>query len=103
MERGRRAGGASDGDEEESAWVEASRHADQHEQSRIYLQVPRPQRRRYFAYRKCLQLGKQVFGPQHPYILSSLKALNKWRVDGDRTLKRFFFVGHVLIFPRYRI
>ena len=52
---------------------------------------------------KCLQLGKQIFGPQHPYILSSLKALNKWRMDGDRTLKRFFFMGHVLIFPRYRI
>jgi streptomycin 6-kinase len=27
----------------------------------------------------CLQLGRRVFGPQHPNILSSLKVLDKWQ------------------------
>jgi hypothetical protein len=38
MDAGGRAGGASGGDEKESAGARASRHADQHEQSCLYFQ-----------------------------------------------------------------
>ena len=30
---------------------------------------------------KCLQLQEQVFGPQHPYTISSLEALNRWQLE----------------------
>ncbi|KAH8707092.1 kinesin light chain, partial [Phaeosphaeriaceae sp. PMI808] len=30
---------------------------------------------------KCLQLQKQVFGPQHPYTTSSREALNSWQLE----------------------
>ena len=35
-------GGRSDGDECDDAWVGASRHADQYEQSRVYVATTRP-------------------------------------------------------------
>ncbi|KAF1817352.1 HET-domain-containing protein [Eremomyces bilateralis CBS 781.70] len=41
MEGGRRAGGASDRDEKEGAWRRASRHADQQDQPRIYVERSR--------------------------------------------------------------
>src|SRR5437764_10451774 len=42
MEGGRRAGGASDGDEFEGAWRRASFHADQHGQPGVDVQESRP-------------------------------------------------------------
>jgi hypothetical protein len=31
--------------------------------------------------KKCFQLRKHVFGPQHPWTISSLKTLKEWQVE----------------------
>ncbi|KAF2739039.1 hypothetical protein EJ04DRAFT_9075, partial [Polyplosphaeria fusca] len=38
---------ASDGDEQDKAWRRPSRHADQHEQSRIHVERSEPRRGSY--------------------------------------------------------
>ena len=47
---------------------------------------------------KCFQLRKQVFSPQHPYKISSLKALNGWQLENmEIRLEATLFVDHILI------
>lgn len=58
VEGGGRTVCASDRDEKEGTWERPFRHADQHEQSRIYVKGPRLQRRGFFTYGKMLLASK---------------------------------------------
>jgi hypothetical protein len=97
VEGGRRAVCASDGDEKEGAWGGASFHADQHEQSRIYVKGPISQQRRYYTYGKMLpttQTRPRPSASTHNIIITNFERMAVGE-HGDWHLTEFHLLyGH---------
>ena len=75
MGRGRRAGGASDGDSQERAWAGASRHSEQHDQPCLDILESRTVERSEELDVQVMDIRKRVLGEEHPDTLTSMANL----------------------------